>query len=41
MQLALILATMKRIMAVVTAVMMMLEKAQTREITMKRKLTPI
>ena len=41
MKLTLILAVMKRLMAVVTAVMMMMKTAQTREIMMKRKLTPI
>ena len=41
MQLTLILAVMKRLMAVVTAVMMMMKTAQTREIMMKRNLTSI
>ena len=41
MQLKLILAMMKRVMSVVTAVMMIPKTAQTREITMKRNLTPI
>ena len=36
----LILQMTKRVMALVTAVMMMLEKAQNREITTKRNLTP-
>ena len=40
MRLTLILAIIKRVMAVVTAVMMMLKTAQTRAIMMKRNLTP-
>ena len=37
----LILAIMKRLLAVVTSVMMMLKTAQTREIMMKSNLTPL
>ena len=37
----LILEMMKRVMVVVTAVMMILKTAHTREIIMKGKLTPI
>ena len=41
MRLTLILEMIKRVMVVVTAVLMMLKTAQTREIMMKSKLTPI
>ena len=41
MQLTLILVMTKRLMAVVTVVMMMLKTAQTIEIMMNRNLTPI
>ena len=41
MQLNLILAMTKKVMSVITAVMMMLRTAQTREIMTKRNLTPI
>ena len=41
MRMALILATKKRLMAVVTAVMMMLKTTQTRAKMMKRNLTPL
>ena len=37
----LILAKMQRLITVVTAVMIMPKKAQTREVMMKRKLTPL
>ena len=41
MRLTLILAMMKRLTVVVTAVTMMLKTAQTREMMMKRNLTPL
>ena len=41
MWLTLILATMKIVISVVTAVMMMLKTAQPREIMMKSNLTPL